>query len=129
MKLKYKILLGFALSIGMLVSIEAYTLSFLRRTNVRINEITGKQFATQKLIQSSNLVVMQIHSDIWDAMLFGVDVRAERTENVKAQARSFYENMRELEEYLPEKRGDLSAMKSGQVRLFLQKMRLAYEIA
>ncbi len=119
MKLKYKILLGFAALIMLLLVIEVSTLLFLQRTNTRINQIVEKQFATEKLVQDSNTIVMQIHSDIWDAMLFGKDVREARAEALKESGRTFYANIRRLEELLPEQRTDFNTL-SNIFRVYFQ---------
>ena len=75
MKLRFKMLLGFSVLIIILIGIEAYNLLFLQNTNEVITEIVDKKFETDKIVQESNTIVMKIHSDIWDAMLFGKGAR------------------------------------------------------
>lgn len=113
MKLRFKMLLGFGIIILILVGIEAYNLTFLQNTNGIINDIVDKRFKTDKIVQESNTIVMKIHSDIWDAMLFGKGARDIRITELQQDGKTVYNNIRLLKEILPENDETLESFKSS----------------
>ena len=93
MELRFKMLLGFSILILILIGIEAYNLLFLQNSNQVITEIVDKKFQTDKLVQESITIVMKIHSDIWDAMLFGKGTRDLRVTELQEDAKKIYANI------------------------------------
>lgn len=103
MKLRAKMLVGFSILILILIGIEIYNLVFLQNTNAVINEIVGKKFETDKLVQEANLIVMKIHSDIWDAMLYGIEVRDIKKSEMQIDMKKVYADIRDMKEKMPER--------------------------
>jgi serine phosphatase RsbU (regulator of sigma subunit) len=112
MKLRSKMLMGFGILIIILVGIAIYTLVFLSNTNGVISFIVDKRFQTDKIVQESNSTIMKIHSDIWDAMLFGKGARDIKVTELQADAKTVYENIRKLKELIPEKAQALDSLNS-----------------
>lgn len=102
MKLRYKILLGFGMVLAILLGIELYNIFFLRNTNQSIKLLVDKQFQTQKIMQEANVIVLNIHADLWDTMLFEADKKEDMKNQLKSNAKDFYEKVRALGEEVEE---------------------------
>lgn len=98
MKLKSKMILSF-LSVMlvffiMIVSIILY----LIQTEKTIDSIVNSKFEIDKEIRNAEVVIANIHSDIWDTLLFNIDSRDMAINDLNNKARNFYKTVNRLED-------------------------------
>ncbi len=101
MKLKFKILLGFAVLIAIFMLVIVYNVMIIYDTSDNVDTIVEKKFTTEKYINDSNMLIRQIHAEIWDAMLFDAGGRQKRIDTLNKQAVDFYNNIRLIKEHIP----------------------------
>jgi serine phosphatase RsbU (regulator of sigma subunit) len=103
MKLRFKMLLGFSVLILIIIGIVIYILFFLSSVNTEITELVDTKFEIDKIIQQSNITAMTIHSEIWDAFLFGEGAREVKKSEIAGYARAVYDDIRAMKELMPAK--------------------------
>ncbi len=108
MKFKYRILLGFGVFIIIFIFVIIFNLVFLNHTAQRIHNIVDTKFITEKYIQDSYQIILAIHADIWDTMLFSPENRQSAINDLNEKAKAFYNNLHDLSKQIP---GENSSLK------------------
>ncbi len=119
MRLKYKLLLGFGILILLFMIFISYNLFFLNQSAKEINRIVENNFTTEKYIQDSYLIIMRIHAEIWDTMLFDIKSRQKEVVYLDNLAISFYKNIDDLSEKIPYEASSLRELRNN-FRLYYQ---------
>jgi signal transduction histidine kinase len=85
-------------------------LYLLGETSNKVKDIVERRSVIEKNIQKSYEVILSIHSDIWDTMLFHPNERANSIRSLENQATDFYQNMNELIEKYPEEQENFTRL-------------------
>lgn len=102
MKYKYRILLGYALVILLVIGMVTGVIVFMGTISRRMNDVATRKFAVEQQLQEASLIVMGIHADVWDAMLLGERHRQEALRDLDDAAARFYATTRVLADIAPE---------------------------
>lgn len=71
---------------------------YLINTEKTIHTIVSEKFELDKEIRRAELIIANIHSNIWDTVLFNIDNKEEAIEVLHDEARDFYSVVDNLEE-------------------------------
>ncbi len=119
MRLKYRVLMGFGILILLFMGFIVFNLVFLNQSARKINLLVENNFTTEKYIQESYLIIMRIHAEIWDTMLFDIESRRKEKVRLDDLAKSFYKNIDDLSERIPEEEPSLQKLRTY-FRLYYQ---------
>lgn len=98
MKLKNKMILSFLSVMLVFFIIIMSIVLYLIQTEKTIDYIVNNKFEIDKEIRNAELVIANIHSDIWDTLLFNVESRDVAIESLNNKARNFYKTVDRLED-------------------------------
>lgn len=101
MILRTRILGLAALLATLFLSLIGYTLIVFSATSHELNRIVRINLSVARTAESLNSTILFIRSDIWDTMVFGLDRRNGRVDRLDAQAKAFYQGLRDLAEADP----------------------------
>ncbi len=107
MTLKSKLLASFFLVVSILVLTGGINIFFFLRINQSIDELVGNRFVIEQKVQAGHLTINKIYNKIWDAMLFDVEQRNQKINELDELATSFYQIMDSISDYLPYPSGNI----------------------
>lgn len=67
----------------------------------KLSVIVDKNWKTRQMTEVLNLTILEIHSEIWDTMVFDFANRSKQIEALNQQAVVFYQTLRDLQESSP----------------------------
>jgi len=104
--------LGFGFVILFFILFDGFFLLFLTQTKTVVTRLVDRQYGYSSGVNAINEIVMRIHSDIWDAMLFDTNSRERSVEALNSLAKSFYAGARELRNLSEANRANLDKAES-----------------
>ncbi len=78
------------------LSLIAYTLIFFANASSELNSVVVRSLAVEQTAESLNSAILNIRSEIWNAMVFDLARRREHVEWLNSQAKTFYQGLRDL---------------------------------
>lgn len=101
MKLRTRIL-GLLGMVGFLfLFLIAGLLFFFSDISGKLSVIVDKNWKTRQMTEVLNITILEIHSEIWDTMVFDFSHRSQQIESLNRQAVVFYQTLRDLQESNP----------------------------
>ena len=84
------------------LSLIAYTLIFLSNASAELNSVVIRNLAVEQTAESLNSTILNIRSEIWNTMVFDLARRQDHVEWLNAQAKTFYQGLRDLSSRNPQ---------------------------
>ncbi len=84
------------------LSLIAYTLIFFANASSELNRVVVRNLAVEQTAESLNSTILNIRSEIWNTMVFDLARREDHVAWLDAQAKMFYQGLRDLAGHNPE---------------------------
>jgi len=78
------------------LAVMTYTLFVFASTSAQIKHIVEQNLFVEQTAETLNSTILEVHSDIWDTMLFDFQHRAAQIARLDSQAALFYQDLRDL---------------------------------
>lgn len=99
MNLKWKLLISFGVFILLFSIILTFNIFSINNINYELNESISKKFEIDKHIREGEVIVSNIHSQIWDTVLFHIGKdKSAIIQDLNSKARRFYTILEDLSE-------------------------------
>jgi len=102
MILRTRILALAGLLAVLFLSLIVYTLLSFSSASMELNRIVERSLTVERTTEVLNSTILEIRSDIWDTMVFDVEHRGAQVARLDAQAKTFYQGLRDLANTDPE---------------------------
>ncbi len=90
---KKKVILGFTIIAIIAIALEIIGFIFTEKVNEQTIHIADKMYQNSSKVQHASILIMNIHLDIWDAMLFEPIDRGKKIDKLDEEGIDFYQTM------------------------------------